>query len=143
MTKKELPKPKKTLKSFILEEDAKIMDETATKIALTLSFLSITTVLNAEDAHAQGHSSHSSHENHIYKQEDYDLDTGYTGLLSNIRPMEHLREYLQNNGNETNTVTEKVPTKHGTIPAKLGATAHSVNAAHGNHYNHGSGSGQC
>ena len=65
MQGKELPQPKKNLKSFILEEDAKVMDKTATKVAITASFLAINALANTEDANAKGHKNHSNHNNNV------------------------------------------------------------------------------
>ena len=66
--KKELPKIKKSLKSFIIEEDAKVIDKTATKIAIMASFASVSFLANVDDVNAKGHGSHTNHQN--------DLETG-------------------------------------------------------------------
>ncbi|NQZ85693.1 MAG: hypothetical protein HRU03_08295 [Nanoarchaeales archaeon] len=60
--KKELPKIKKSLKSFIIEEDAKVIDKTATKIALSIS-LSLVFLDSIDDVNAKGHGSHLNHQN--------------------------------------------------------------------------------
>lgn len=72
---KQLPQPKKTLKSFILEDDAKITDKTAAKITITTAFLAINIAAASQDANAKGHSNHNSHQNNLNVDNDY--GTGY------------------------------------------------------------------
>lgn len=110
--KKNLPQPKKTLKTFILENDAKITDKTAAKITITTAFIAINIAALSHDANAKGHSNHNSHQNRL--NVEYDYGTGY---------------HVGNNFYET----EYSPTG---IPSK------SVQSAHGNHYNHSNGGGQ-
>lgn len=62
---KKLPQVKKGLKEFILDEDAKVIDRTATKIAVTSAFIAVSISLNSEDANAKGHSDHSDHSNNL------------------------------------------------------------------------------
>jgi len=118
--KKTLPKIKKSLKSFILEEDAKVIDKTTTKIALTASFLAISTILNSDDANAKGHHNHSDHTNVIAHE-----DNG-------------AGENLGNDLDETKitTITAADKTVNIEVPPK------QVTSAHGNHYNHANGSGK-
>lgn len=72
---KQLPLPKKSLKSFILENDAKITDKTAAKITITTAFLAINIAAASQDANAKGHSNHNSHANNLNVDNDY--GTGY------------------------------------------------------------------
>lgn len=96
--KKELPKAKKSLKTFILDEDAKIIDKTATKIAITASFMAISMMANAQDANAKGHSNHSNHQNMLNAPNNYG-----TGIHGGNNPLDV----------ETNQITEKnVETYH-------------------------------
>ncbi len=52
MVKKSLPKVKKSLKSFILEEDAKVIDKSMVKIAVVTSFAGIMIIDSIDDANA-------------------------------------------------------------------------------------------
>ena len=63
--KKELPKIKKSLKTFIMEDDAKVIDKTATKIAIMSSFTSLGFLANVDDVNAKGHGSHTNHKNEL------------------------------------------------------------------------------
>ncbi len=65
MSKKQLPSIKRTLKTFILDEDAKVIDKTATKLAILASFMAINTILNSHDANAKGHGNHTNHNNDV------------------------------------------------------------------------------
>lgn len=69
--KKELPKIKKSLKTFILEEDAKVIDKTASKIAIFTTFLSINFLTSVDDVNAKGHGSHANHANALMSSEGY------------------------------------------------------------------------
>ncbi|MDA3855897.1 MAG: hypothetical protein PF569_06545 [Candidatus Woesearchaeota archaeon] len=71
--KKQLPQVKKSLKTFILDDDAKVIDKAATKIALTSSFMAITIIANSNDAHA-GHSNHTNHANNLNAPENFGTD---------------------------------------------------------------------
>ena len=115
--KKPLPKIKKSLKSFILDEDAKVIDKTATKIAISASFLAFSALINSDDANALfgSHKNHSNHSNHLKDIED-DL----------------LNEF---DTNQTRTFSAK---GHA---FDVEMTNKSVSAAHGNHYNHVDGGG--
>lgn len=115
---KELPKPKKNLKSFILGEEAKIMDKAISKIAISASFISLGFLLNTDDAHAKGggHSSHSNyyeHANHVYHEgKDQDL------------------------GNDGNTTIQR----NYPEGLKIEVQPKEVASGHANHYNHTNGS---
>lgn len=110
---KSLPKPQKTLRAFILENDAKITDKTAAKISITTAFLAINLMAASYDANAKGHSNHNSHQNKL-----------------NVETTDYITPYhVGNNFNE-----EEYP---GTNIAEK-----TVQSAHGNHYNHGDGGGQ-
>lgn len=115
---KKLPSPKKSLKSFILEEDAKLIDKTATKIALTTSFLSLNFMFAIDDANAKGHKDHANHSNFV-EHVGSDSDMMNTG-----------------NSSKTKTFTQEDFSASVDIPAK------SVASAHANHYNHQNGGGK-
>lgn len=123
--KKALPKAKKSIKSFILDEDAKVIDKTATKIALTASFLALNFAINTDDANAKGHANHTNHSNHVYHQgpEEYP-DPGDRRL-----------------GNEQNNEVSVTYTVQG-YSMTVDVPAKSAASAHGNHYNHVDGSGK-
>lgn len=74
--KHKLPQSKKSLKSFILDDDANVIDKAATKIALTSSFMALTIIANSNDAHA-GHKDHDDHNNNLNAPENF--GTGYHG----------------------------------------------------------------
>lgn len=116
--KKKLPQTKKTLKSFILEEDAKIIDKTATKVALTASFLAASFALSAEDVNAKGHANYTEHNNFVYHE-------GNDPALGNDLSEEVSRSY-SNKGFGT---TVKVEGKE-------------VASVHGNHFNHTNSQGK-
>jgi hypothetical protein len=115
MTKKELPKVRKSFKSFLKEEDAKLIDKSMSKVALTLTFASISALFTLSDVHAKG----ASHTN----------STSHGNALSSL-------------GTESDMVNnaENVTTK--TLPSATGGTfsedlpSKSVTSVHSNHYNH-------
>lgn len=119
---KQLPQPKKTLKSFILEEDAKIIDKTAIQIALGLTLAAIG-LSQIDDANAGGggsvpsHSNHTNHANQIFHEGDYTQNVG--GATQD--------ESLGNDGNEI--VTKPYAGGVEVAPKQ-------VASAHSNHYNH-------
>ncbi len=120
---KKLPEIKKSLKSFILEEDAKVIDKTALKVALTASFLAINFAINSDDANAKGHSNHTNHNNNIAQHSLTGTSTG-CGV-----------SYNKELSNENDNAITKIFYCQGqsmdvTVPEKAVATAH------GNHYNH-------
>jgi hypothetical protein len=95
---KKLPQVKKGLKDFILNEDAQVIDRTATKIAITATFIGVNFMLNAEDANAKGHSDHSNHQNNLNAEYNYE-----TGIHGGTNPM----------GVEVNNISDKsVETMH-------------------------------
>lgn len=118
--KPELPKPKKTLKSFILEEDAKIIDKTAIKIAAGLSFIAIG-ISQIDDAAAGGskpsHNNHTNHGNNIYHEGDYTQNAGGATQDEEL-------------GNDENEIVTKSYAGGMEINPKEVASSHS------NHYNH-------
>lgn len=135
--KKPLPKIKKTVKSFILEEDAKLMDKSASKIALSAAFLSSMTLFNVEVGNAGlfSHSDHSDHSNALttptpyspfkelihLESEDSDQTIEYrTGDMT----------FTMNSGMDPETETKNI-----ILPAK------SVTAIHSNHYDHSNDGG--
>ena len=117
-----LPKPKKSLKSFILDEDAKVMNKTTTKIALITSFLAINFLLSTHNVNAHGHHhDHNEHNNNIYK-------AGTTGTKSGSANVHESSDLL----NKLN-VSEPMKIKHSPLPPK------SISSVHGNHFNHSDG----
>lgn len=74
--KKDLPKIKRGLKEFILDEDAKVIDKTASKIAITISFMAINFIANSHDANAKNHKNHANHHNDV-NADDYMPDYKY------------------------------------------------------------------
>ena len=91
--KKELPKVKKSLKSFIVEEDAKVIDKTATKIAIMSTFTSIGFLANVDDVNAKGHGSHTNHKNELesidFKDAEDDVE---------VSEASHVNHYNHQNG---------------------------------------------
>jgi hypothetical protein len=116
--KKALPKISKSLKSFILDEDAKVIDKTATKIAISASFLALSTILNSDDANAKGHSNHSDHSNYLKNSKLTD-----DGLVNYF------------DADNTKSFNDRG------FAYEFEMTGKSVNALHGNHYNHSDGGG--
>lgn len=80
---KKLPQVKKGLKEFILDEDAKVIDKTATKISIMATFLAINFLGNTDDANAKGHSNHSNHQNILNAPEN-----AGTGIHGGTNPVE-------------------------------------------------------
>lgn len=91
--RKELPKIKKSLKSFIIEEDAKVIDKTATKIAITISFASVGFLANVDDINAKGHGSHTNHKNELSS-----VDFKDTPEEVEISETTHANHYNHSNG---------------------------------------------
>jgi hypothetical protein len=118
--KPQLPKPKKNLKSFILEEDAKLIDKTAIRIASTLTLLAIG-ITQIDDANAGGskpsHNNHTNHGNDIYHEGDY------TQAKAGATQDEEL-------GNDGNEIVEK------TYAGGMEVNPKEVASSHSNHYNH-------
>ena len=129
---KKLPNPKKTLKSFILDEDAKVINKTTSKIALSISFLAFNFLTNIDNAHAQGHSDSNTHNNHIFKEglNNGTSKSGSTTIHERVELLNKLKD-----GQNTNLQVKGYGPSSQNIPAK------SITAAHGNHYNHADGGG--
>ena len=122
---KALPKPKKTLKTFILENDAKIVDKTSAKIVITTSFITINMIANSSDANAQGHKNSTTHGNNLNTIHDFGETQYHVG--NNFHELGDT-DVTDNDGSEINTITE--------IPPK------TLQTVHANHYNHKDGGGQ-
>lgn len=83
MRKKQLPKIKKSLKTFILEEDAKVIDKSAIKVATFVTFLGLNFASHLEEANAGLFSKHTDHNDHANM-----LNTDSSGLHNGINPNE-------------------------------------------------------
>ena len=123
---KKLPKPKKNLKNFILGEDAKIIDKTVTKVALTITLGAFT--ISGVYAGGGGGVNYYTHSNHLV-MEDGIVPSGQT----TIHPDPNL-------GNDSDSDYQTVidaggKTLNVDVPAK------TVQTIHGNHYNHTNGGG--
>ncbi len=94
--RKELPKVKKSLKTFIIEEDAKVIDKTATKIAIMSSFASISFLANVDDVNAKGHGSHTNHKNDL-NSVDFKLEEDTAGNDVEISEASHANHYNHQN----------------------------------------------
>lgn len=129
---KKLPIIKKSIKSFILGEEAKIIDKSVTKIAITSSFLAINMVGNFEDANAQGHKNHTNHSNYVGREDDSPLDEQSAGGVDGIFQSDDL-------GND-NEDTKNVPFNALGRTYNIEVLGKSVKSVHGNHYNHSDGS---
>ncbi len=136
---KKLPTIRKSLKSFILEEDAKVIDKTATKVAIAASFMAFNFAANLDDANAKGHCNHTNHSNHIFHEEgevsaelgSYDLGGCPSDGSSNVV---HIDPGFNNPTNESASTRAisldgKFNTGSEELPAK------SFTAAHANHHN--------
>jgi hypothetical protein len=106
------------LKSFILDEEAQIMDKTATKVALTASFFAASFAFNIEDANAKGHANYTTHSNNFFHE-------GRDAKLGN---------------NQNESITRTYSMEGRTL--KVEVDGKQVATAHGNHYNHVNGSGK-
>jgi hypothetical protein len=95
--KKQLPQVKKSLKSFIVEEDAKVIDKTATKIAIMSSFASIGFLANVDDVNAKGHGSHTNHKNDLNS-----VDFKYNNEDVEFTEASHANHYNHQNGGSGN-----------------------------------------
>ena len=94
--KRELPKPSRSLKSFVLDEDAKVIDRTATKVAITASFIAINLLANADDANAKGHKNHSDHQNNVNAPNNFG-----TGIHGGNNPTEFVVNNITDKAVET------------------------------------------
>lgn len=113
--KKQLPKLKKSLKSFILEEDAKIINKSVTKIALMVTAFTILGGCDDDHKHHGNYYAHPQNEGGILS------DSGGKIIdpeLSNEGDEGYNKVYVK----EGKTVTLEVPAKGGVV-------------AHANHYN--------
>lgn len=122
--KKELPKIKKSLKSFILEEDAKIIDKSGSKIAIAAAMIA-SGALSVQDANAGWFSKHYNHTNHA------------NHVLDHVSNPE-----LLNTGNVTKTETISLSIKCGgeggadkAQSTTIDVPPKSVSSAHANHKN--------
>lgn len=111
---KDFPKIKKNLKNFILEEDGKVIDKAASKVALSAFFGAATFLFNMDDANAKGHANHDNHSNDI-RYEGNDADAG-NDLDKSITKSSKGFDYTYN--------------------------AKTSSVVHGNHYNHSDGGGK-
>jgi len=108
--KKKLPVVKKGIKSFILDEDAKVIDSTFSKIAITTGFLAANFLINLEDSNAGFFRKHV--DNYIHNNSlNAPCDSG-TGIHGGNNPTDIV---VNNVSNET------------------------VETMHANHYNHQNG----
>ncbi|NCC71479.1 hypothetical protein EOM09_07945 [bacterium] len=139
---KKLPSIKKSLKSFILEEDAKIIDKTATKIAITISFLSLNLISNLDDANAKGHCNHANHNNYVGHEGDSQAITrtsvGTTTVLKsegmgNDDSQVYRASYTHQDSGKCWDATQTIP---------IEVQPKNAQAIHGNHYNKVDGGGK-
>ena len=127
--KKKLPSLKKSLKSFILEEDAKIIDKAVIKTSVVISFASLSSlVILSSDVEAFW----KRHNNHLHTN---NVIQGFVLDALNKRVVGsdvHLREdFLNLNSTENNpSLVASGQSINLDIPSK------SVAAMHGNHFNH-------
>jgi len=157
---KKLPKAQKNMKNFILGEDAKIIDKTITKIALTTSFMAIGLTNNILDVNAGGHSNHSNHSNYV-AMEGPSIDIGTAPLITDPNyngdspssdkipdpnwpypeDVDGTKLYTDPNlGNDENTTYQKNYSGSGKI-LDIEVDPMSVKTTHANHFNHANGSG--
>ena len=106
MNKSQLPQIKKSLKTFILEEDAKIIDKSAVKVTMIMAFMAANIAYNMHS----GNAFFSKHEDHADHQ-------------NNLNTANPLGTNLHRGTNPTYAEVNSIPEK-------------SVLTAHGNHYNH-------
>jgi len=112
--KKELPKPKKTLKTFILEEDAKIIKKSVTKIALMITSFAI----------ISGCSKHTNHANYSILPTDDFSEYSEIGVVTKDPELTN-----ENIDNEIMTYSKSGRTIQVEIAGK------GVGAVHANHFN--------
>jgi len=112
MTKK-LPVVKKGIKNFILDEDAKVIDSTFSKIAITTGFLAANFLINLEDGNAglfRKHKDNYYHNNNLNAPANYGTD-------------------IHGGNNYRSAETSNISNK-------------TVETMHANHYNHQNGKKQ-
>lgn len=116
--KKKLPQLKKKFVSFLKEEDAQVIDKTASKIAIISSIASISFLVNIDDANAYGHSScrHTNHTNAI------------TDPLVNFED-QPIKKVIEHRG-DSNCGRSKSWTREIQVPEK------TVQSVHFNHNNY-------
>lgn len=110
---KKLPSVKKSVRNFILDEDAKVIDNSFSKVAITAGFLAVNFFINLEDGNAgffKKHTNEFTHGNNINAPENYD-----TGIHAGNNP---------------------------TVRGINEITGKSVETVHSNHYNHQDGKKQ-
>ena len=126
--KKKLPSIKKSLAGFICEEDAKVIDKTASKIAISASFIALNLAANIDDANAKGHKNHSNHNNHVFDKSSDPL-LQHNDVKNTDEPITRSYTIEDDEAGVTETLDVEVPPK-------------GVAVAHGNHFNHINGSGK-
>lgn len=139
---KKLPKTKKSLKSFISEDDAKILDKTSAKVAITASFLSLNFLSSIDDANAQGHGNHTNHVNNVGHDSGNEISQiPNAGIYSTQSTYVHKHPDLGNDGNETKTLSVKIVDDKYNEFHDIEVLNKTATAFHGNHYNHSDGGG--
>ncbi len=134
---KKLPKPEKNLKSFILGEDAKIIDKTVVKVALTASLIAFAFVDSFQDVNAGGgHSNHDNHTNHLAIDEKNN-----SNFLSGVKEQGATVHKNPNFGND-NTTNYKTELNVEGKTLKIDVDPKTVQTNHGNHFNHSNGGGK-
>lgn len=127
--KKSLPKLKKSLKSFILEEDAKVIDKSLIKITITaVSTVAILSACGSE------HCDHANHTNAIFH--DSETNSGGnvqgSGVVQNTRfGNDESEVYSKTYEVKSNEVCGKVEKQN----VKMEVDPKSVKSTHANHYN--------
>ena len=116
-----------------MDEDAKVINKTTSKIALTTSFLAFNLLTNIDDVSAKGHHNHSDHNNHVFKE-------GINGNTYNDQggTTVHEKSALLNLDGEDKQVIDSIVG----YPVNIESPAKSISSAHGNHYNHSNGGGR-
>lgn len=122
--KKKLPQIKKDFMSFLSEEDAKVIDKAASKIAIVGSIAALNFLINVDEVNAKGHKNHSNHTNSVLHK---DNEPRLLNLEEEAKK-ETLSIQSERQCGATKTFSETI-----TIPPK------STASVHGNHYNHCNG----
>jgi len=120
---KELPKVKKSLKSFILNEDAKVIDKTTIKIALVASVIAFHSFDQIEIVNAG-----MRHSNSILTPSEVDerISCGKRCNIYNIKDL---------NNQKSDSIDVLNPTNNKMMELQ----GKSVASSHANHYNHHKG----
>lgn len=116
--KKKLPQIRKDLKNFILDEDAKVINKSATKIAITVTAFALSFSIGLKNVMAGGHTDHI---NKVLTSEDGLINFGENEIKRDINVYKYNGERTFNDA--------------ATIPPK------SAKVVHANHYNHTGGGG--